>query len=322
MRSGVPGQRWETPQPLEAARAQLRKLSGKGALQVYERVDLRAWNPLGVGGTADVLIRCDTEPAVQNALDVLATYGLPWLVLGSGSRVVFSDDRLRVPILSLAGQLATWEMDLDGVVVGARANMTQLVAAISRSGLSPPENSGNHPGSLGGWLHYAVASVSTLVKLSGWMRYRLPGAKPVDVSSALVSLQDLPELGGLRSPVVVSARLELEPASGSVEGGYHLGMRAGSLVGTGRKLSIPVFELEDGGKAEPLLHAAGCASLVVGTARSSRESVNRITTTTNARARDVLLLCREMRDRVQNVCSVKLRSRLRFIDEGGSLIVV
>lgn len=302
-------------EPIRAARVRLRKLSGKGALQIYERVDLRAWSSLGVGGPADLLIRCDNESAAQDALDILATFGLSWYVLGAGSSLVFADEGIRVPVISLGGELATWELDLDGVVVGARANVIQVRNALIRSGLEPPPGLGVLPGSLAGWLNRWIGTHDT-DRLVGWMRLLRPGVAPT-----MVPFEDLAQhegLGGVRSPVAVRARLELAALTSVQNGSVGLRRESPSLSrGGGGASQRPVFEPVAGVKIENMLGESGCADLVVGTARPARHSLNSVMTTANARADDVKLLCREMRDRVQNRFGVELQSAFRFVDEYG-----
>lgn len=96
----------------------LRALREGGEPEVHERVDLRAWTALGVGGPADLVIRCRSADGLQRVIDLLATHGQPWLVLGAGSRLVPPSRGLRVPVLNLSGNLALWELDLDGAVAG------------------------------------------------------------------------------------------------------------------------------------------------------------------------------------------------------------
>ncbi|HQN95338.1 MAG TPA: hypothetical protein PLM61_03145, partial [Thermoanaerobaculales bacterium] len=66
----------------------LREFRLGGDLEVHERVDLGAWTTLAIGGLGDLLIRCSTASAGQRAIDLLASHGLRWLVLGAGSRIV------------------------------------------------------------------------------------------------------------------------------------------------------------------------------------------------------------------------------------------
>ena len=118
----------------------LRDIREGGEPELHERVDLRAWTGLGVGGQADLLIRCRTADGVHTALDLFAAHGLPWLCLGAGSRLVPADRGLRIPVLNLSGNLGLWELDLDGVVAGGGANLAQVCRAAARTGLSGMEN--------------------------------------------------------------------------------------------------------------------------------------------------------------------------------------
>ncbi len=307
------------PKPIVAARAKLKQLSGKGSLQIYERVDLRAWSPLGVGGPADLLIRCDTELAVQSAANVLATFGIPWFVVGAGSSLVFADAGIRVPIISLGGKLATWEMDLDGVAVSSRANVMQVRGAIFRAGLVPPKGLGSVPGSMGGWLQRAIeSSRSSSASKCGWLRLCRPGreAEVIEYDDAVRDEEF--KIGGLRSPIIISARLELTPTTQTADQPVRTAKSSSWGSGALCKPLKPVFASENGIDIDRLLKESGCTNLVAGAARPSSHSLNYITTASNARARDVLHLCREMRSRVLEHCGVNLRPTLRFVNEDGT----
>jgi len=83
------------------------------------------------------------------------------------------------------------------------------------------------------------------------------------------------------------------------------------------RMAGPVFVGPDGVRAEALLAKTGCLGLVVGSARLSEGSPNRIRTGRSARAGDVVELIQTARQKVLDRAGVRLESALSFVDERG-----
>lgn len=297
----------------------LRSIRENGEPEIHERVDLRAWTALGVGGLADLLIRCRSADGLQRALDVLATHGQTWLVLGSGSRLVPPDRGLRVPVLNLSGGLGLWELDLDGAVAGGGANLAQLCRAAERTGLSGTENLVDTGSSVGGAVHAATRGNLSLAPVLDWVELARPGRpiKRIQLSDRRGTRAGI-DLD-LDRRVVVRARFQL------VSDRTPAAMAHKSLLQRQRKQrsprsADPLFIDPVGGKAEAFLTTADCVELKVGGARLSSRRPNRIHTSKTARAADVLELARMIRDRVLERENIDLEPAIRFVDEDGRRI--
>jgi len=298
----------------------LREFRLGGDLEVHERIDLGAWTTLAIGGLGDLLIRCSTASAGQRAIDLLASHGLRWLVLGAGSRIVAPDRGLRIPLLHLAGELQRLVVAEDGgLVVGAGAKLAQISGSLARSG--PPELDRliGEPGSAGGDLRAAaLGEPSTVIDLADWIEVARPGAgttrgAPRDTGAAWAA--------GLGEGRAVITRVRLRPGQPSQP---VRALRVGAArrpVGPLRGRVAPVvFQDPPGGSAATLLARAGCEVLRFGGARVADWSSNAIVTTAACSARDVAELYRMMRDRVAERCGVRLACRLWFLDEQGTRV--
>jgi UDP-N-acetylmuramate dehydrogenase len=294
----------------------LRSVREEGEPEIHERVDLRAWTALGVGGLADLLIRCRSADGLQRALDVFATHGQNWLVLGAGSRLVPPDRGLRVPVLNLSGGLGLWELDLDGAVAGGGANLAQLCRAAARTGMSASKDLGTTGSSVGGAVEAATRGDLRLAPLLDWVELARPGRH--------IERIQLPERRGSRAKldldlnrrVVVRARLQLvgdQPPSASAR----LALRNRHREQRPPRSAEPLFADPAGRRAAACLTSAECADLNVGGARLSRRNPNRICTSKTARADDVLELTRMVRDRVSEREKIDLEAAIRFVDEDG-----
>lgn|GEM_PF-3038460 len=297
----------------------LREFRLGGDLEVHERVDLGAWTTLAIGGLGDLLIRCSTASAGQRAIDLLASHGLRWLVLGAGSRIVAPDRGLRVPLLHLAGELQRWTVEGDGVVAGAGAKLAQLGGSLARYGAPELERLVGEPGSAGADLRAAACGEpSALADTVEWVELARPGA---GTTRALAKTSDAAWGTCLSEGRAVVTRIGLRSGHGSASGRSPRVVTARRPVGPLRGRVAPVvFHDPPGGSAAAFLARAGCELLRFGGARVADWSPNAIVTTPPCSAHDVAQLQRLMRERVVERCGVELACRLWFIDEHGARI--
>ncbi len=309
---------------LNRIRTALRALGQGSGIELVERVELAAWTTLRVGGPADLLIRCLSTQGVEAALRILEAEESPWVVLGAGSNVVLPDEGLRVPIITLAGELSGWEVDVDGMVAGAGANLTQVVRAAIRSGLDGIVELFGIPGSVGGAvvMNAGAYGVEVFHRLH-WVEVVAPGGEAEVVDAAELDHGYRWTVLGERRLVVTRARFRLEPGN---LGEMNRRLRE---INSQRRKKLPqgfsagsVFRNPEGDYAGRLLEEAGCKGLTMGRARVSQEHANVVVTSRGARAADILALAREMRRRVLEATGVELEPEVRFLDPLGRRIVL
>jgi UDP-N-acetylmuramate dehydrogenase len=298
-------------------RSRLRELQKRSAVDVHERVDLRRWTGLRVGGPADLLIRCASDDAVQEVIDLLASHGVPWLVVGAGSRLVPPDAGLRVPLLNLTGELARWEVDLAGCEWGVVVKLPHLEASMAHAGLSGMERLFGIAGSVGGAAHRLIdghrGAIATLVE---WIEQLAPGRPKLRADRREFAIEGSSELESMTRGVVVRVRFRLsavQPAAIRSRAGAPEGLRSARWVGS----AVRVFEDPDAHGVDLLLERARCAGMEIGGARMAERPFNSILTGRRARSEDVIDLCRRVRERVASECDVFLESSLCFVDELG-----
>ena len=302
----------------------LRDLQRRHPVELHERVELRAWTSLRVGGPADLMVRCTTLGALSAVVDVLHREGASFFVLGGGTNVVAPDAGLRIPVLTLGGELAGLEVDLDGVVAGGGANLTQVCRSVARAGLSGMEGLFGIPGTFGGALAMnAGAAGVEICELLDWVEVYRPGEGPVllgrDEVEAGYRWSSLAEDGA----VIARGRLALLPGELADIMGR---MREVSASRAGRFPGGPsagsVFKNPPGDHAGRLLEATGCKGLRVGGARVSQEHANIVVTDRGAAAADVLELARLMQRRVRECSGIVLEPEVLFLDEMGRRIAL
>jgi UDP-N-acetylmuramate dehydrogenase len=300
-----------------AVKKRLRKLQSENHIEFHERVGLREWTTLRVGGAADLLIRCSTTSAVQQVVDLLASHGIGWLVLGAGSRLVPPDVGVRVPVLKLTGDLARWEVDLDGLVAGAGAKLTQVGGSVARAGLSGMERLFGAPGSVGGAIQStATAHGADLGALVEWVETVIPG-QPAERFLGADILEE-PGRAAVHEHrrVVVRARFGLR-ADQLAAIRARIAARNGGGGGWRMRCASPAFLAPPGHHVGGLIGEAGCSGLKSGGAQVSNQISNAIVTGRIATAIDVLELSRKVVDTVQEKCGVTLSFALCFVDQHG-----
>lgn len=293
----------------------LRAIRKDGSVEVYERVDLRAWTSLGVGGYGDLLIRCSTASSVHQILDLLASHGARWLVIGAGSRVVAPDHGFRVPLLNLTGELGRWQVTSDSAEAGAGAKLAQVSCSVARAGLLGMDGLVKAPGSIGGAVWSAARRErGAFHDLVEWIDVVRPGIGEVRHECVRGDVSMWRELRGERS-VISQVRFRLRSDAGGL--GRPSGVPMRSLSGHRARIGAFVFHDPVGVTAAELLERAGCAALRVGGARVSEYTANAIVATRVCSADDVISLFRTMAERVRDRCGVTLEPRLCFLDEDG-----
>jgi UDP-N-acetylmuramate dehydrogenase len=248
---------------------------------------------------------------------VLATHGQKWLVLGAGSRLVPHDRGLRIPVLNLSGTLGLWELDLDGAVAGAGANLAQLSRAAARTGMMAADELTMTGSSVGGAVHAAAHGDLLIARFLDWLEFARPGRE--------IERVQLPDRRGQLSPpsidlerkVVVRARFQLVPDSAAASGSAPTAVRRPKRLQRQPRSAEPLFFDPSRGHAEALLADSDCTKIKVGGARLSSRFPNRLCTAKTTRAADVLELTRVIRDQVMERHDVNLEPAICFVDEDG-----
>ncbi len=294
----------------------LREIRKGGLIEIYERVDLKAWTSLGVGGHGDLLIRCSTASAVQQALDLLASHGTRWFTIGAGSRVVAPDRGFRLPLLNLTGELGQWHVQKNSVIAGGGAKLAQVCTAAARAGMTGLEGLGGSPGSVGGVLaSIAMRRPDRLGEIVDWI-------EQVRAGGEVVRHETTDDLDSMRREfsrdrlVISGARFRTSGKDRQWAGGGFGSSRVASKPPRSRT-AARVFHDPADGTAVDFLDRAGCAGLRVGGASVADWSSNSLVTSRVCTASDVVRLVLKMRDRVRDRCGVDLEPRLWLVDEHG-----
>jgi UDP-N-acetylmuramate dehydrogenase len=133
--------------PTEALERRLRALTA-GA--VRRDVDLRPLSWWRIGGRARLLVEPAAAAEVAPCLGLLMEAGVPSLVIGDGSNLLFDDEGFDGVILRIGRRLGAMRTDGRRVVAEAGLWVPSFVRRLGHRGLSGLEHAIGIPGTLGG----------------------------------------------------------------------------------------------------------------------------------------------------------------------------
>jgi UDP-N-acetylmuramate dehydrogenase len=211
-------------------------------------------------------------------------------------------------------------VDLDGLIAGAGAKLTQVGGSVARAGLSGMERLFGAQGSVGG----AVCSTlkgdrRDVAHLLEWIEIIEPGKPRARLRHEGLVNGDFNacETGGRYA--VVRARFGLHgdrPAAIQAR----IAAVEDDTGGWRTRFAAPVFAAPAGENAEELILESGCRGMQVGAVQMSTQLSNAFTTGRVATAEDVIGLCRRVVSKVKESTGKTLTTRLCFVNEHGRRI--
>jgi UDP-N-acetylmuramate dehydrogenase len=133
--------------------AQLEKLLAEHQISWRCSVPLKFLSHWRIGGPADYVVEpCsakETAAACQAAIECKT----PWLVIGSGSNILFDDSGYRGLIIKIGRRFAKYQFEGTSAEADAGIWMPLLAKASAERGLSGLEHTAGIPGNLGGLLY-------------------------------------------------------------------------------------------------------------------------------------------------------------------------
>ena len=280
-----------------------------------------------IGGPADLLVEPATPEQVAAVLRLVRAGGVPVVVLGEGSNLLFDDAGVRGVVLKIGSALSRFSIEGARIRVQAGVTMPALAREAAQAGLTGLEHTCGIPGTLGG-----------LVVMNGGSLGQNIGdvVTQVEAVSREGELKRLPReacgfayrrSGFQRSgDVVVGAELECRP--GDPER-IEADMRDILLERQEKHpLDWPncgsVFKnagemLERFGPAGKVIAEAGLKGLRVGQAEVSSQHANFIINTGGARSADVLELIGRIQKVVFEQTQLWMECEVRYVAPTGGI---
>lgn len=238
------------------------------------------------------------------------------VVLGRGSNMLFPDEGIERPVISLGGEFETYTFGEGEVVAGAGVFFPELALEAARRGFSGLEWAAGVPGSVGGAIAMNAGAFDSetqeALKAVGFLGfdgvYRLLDVGDVDFSYRFCELRD--------RGLVVSAIFKLRPGEAP-----EIQQRTKDLLKdrrrsqpVGSKSAGCVFKNPNGYSAGQLIDEAGMKGTSEGSIRVSEEHANYFINTGDGTCEEMLRLIDRVRERVLDEFDVELPLELRVVE--------
>lgn len=266
-----------------------------------------------IGGPADYYLEPLDKEDVVRLITYLQEQKIPYVMIGSGSNLLISDEGIRGAVVNIEKGLNKITADGNTVVAEAGVKMAKFVDFCIQRGLKGVEMLPGIPGTIGGAIimnagAYGGEISDHLVKVEV-----LRGGNVVSVAKTEAGFAY--RRSGFARDVILSASFEF-PLGDRAE----LMKRRRELLikrNQSQPLNLPnsgsVFKNPPGQFAAKLIEEIGLKGMRIGGAQISDKHGNFIVNTGNATASDVLALIRKARDTVAEKRNVRLELEVKLI---------
>ncbi len=290
---------------------------------VLRREPLSQHTTYRVGGPADVMCLPQTVSQLRHALAWAVNHGMPWMVLGNGSNVLFSDAGYRGMVIKIRGSRPApgtlWYLNHDGhsLRVGAGVGLARVASYCASAGLTGMEWGAGIPGVLGG-------SIVGNAGAHGWEMGDL--VVEVDLLNKDGVSESMPhgQVGFAYRHTELSTDYLITGATLAVKEDDPEDIRRRIQEYTEyRKRSQPsadqsagcMFRNPAGDSAGRLIDLTGCKGLRKGGAMVSPLHGNFIVNSGGATAADTLALIETVRGKVGKATGIELALEVRLVEE-------
>lgn len=298
---------------------------GLGA--VTANAPLAAHSTWRIGGPADVLAEPQRIAEVCSMVQYARAHGLPLLVIGQGSNLLFDDAGFHGLVLKLGARMAALEISGCRIAAEAGVWVPGLARAAQRAGLAGLEHTVGIPGTLGGLVAMNGGShrqgIGDLVRRV-WVVDR-------EGNPGLLSRQECHfgyRTSALQGSGALVVRVELEARRGDPrqirrEMLADLRERRGKFPRKEPNCGSVFLSTEamhaSVGPPGKIIEEAGLKGATVGAAEVSRQHANFIVNKGGATSADVLALIAHVRQVVRERIGFELHCEVRYVDPRGGV---
>jgi len=278
--------------------------------------DMSKLSSFKCGGKAAICAYFDEEEKLSKALILLKENNIPFLFLGNGSNVLFSDNGYKGVVIKLSDAFQSYFVDKEDITAASAMPLIKLSRIAMENSLTGLEFASGIPGSLGGGI------------------YMNAGAYGGELSSVITSVRFMTLDGQIKECLTkdlqFSYRHSLFMENKALILGANLHLQKGDFAQISQKvtdltkarqekqpLSYPsagsFFKRPKGYFAGKLIEDAGLKGLSVGGAEVSSLHAGFIINKGNATASDVLDLMKIVQERVFDCFGVLLEPEVQII---------
>ena len=267
-----------------------------------------------VGGPAHFFVTPKTEEQLQSVLKLCKETDTPWFILGRGSNLLVSDRGFDGVVIHMQKHWNHYHTEENRIFAQAGAMMSAVSQEALRNGLTGFEFASGIPGTIGGGLRMNAGAYG------GEMKQVVLSAKVMDSNGTVLELsKDELELGYRTSTIGRNGYIALSCVIGLQPGDPDCIRSTMEEMNAKRRQKQPLeygsagstFRRPEGYFAGKLIQDAGLKGFSIGDAQVSEKHAGFVINRGNAKAADIMKLCKEVSRRVHEQFGVNLEMEVR-----------
>lgn len=295
---------------------------------VEENVKLAEISRWKIGGTADFIIRPESTSQVSKVISFFYENDIPYLVIGSTSNLLFSDEGVRAVIIQIGDKMSDYKITGKSVWVQAGKWVPGFARNMAQSELSGIEHTAGIPGTIGGLIcmnggsqRKGIGSNVTSVKAVS------PTGEIIEFTKENCGFEYRTSIFQNNSHIIVEAELGFDTVSSYSE------IRDEMLdILRSRRAKFPQKSPNCGstfisnpdiyekyGPPGKVIEDLGYKGYKIGDAQISNNHANFINNIGNAKAKDVLMLIQKIQKSVFEHTGFDMKAEVKFVDVTGNI---
>jgi UDP-N-acetylmuramate dehydrogenase len=292
-----------------------------GGVTLQRDVPMKKYTSIAVGGNADFMVEPDSLEKVRDCIAFLSAYPVPFMVMGNGSNLIFSDEGYRGVIVKIGPRLSKIEVDGTRIVAEAGASLAAVAHKALEHSLTGLEFASGIPGSTGG------AACMNAGAYDGEMKQVIEETLNVDKEGRFITLKGEEHSFSYRHSRIQQEGLICLKVVFALEKGDKNAIQAKMNDLNSRRrekqpLNMPsagsVFKRPPGQFAGKLIDDCGLRGYAIGGAQVSDKHCGFIVNTGTATAADVINLIRYVQQKVYERTGTLLEPEVKII--GGNTL--
>ena len=270
-----------------------------------------------IGGPADIYVEPSSKEMVS-ILNYLKEASVPYMVIGNGSNLLVSDEGIEGVVISLGKNFSNVSIDIENNTITAEAGaMLSFVAnRAADASLTGLEFASGIPGSIGGAVYMNAGAYGGEIKdILITAQILLDDGTIKDVSGEELDLSYRHSLLMEKGGIVIGAKLQLALGNQDEIKAAMEDIRQKRI--DKQPLNFPsagsTFKRPEGYFAGKLIDDAGLRGYTIGDAQVSEKHCGFVVNKGNATASDVLLLMKNVDEKVYSLFGVHLTPEVRII---------
>lgn len=290
-----------------------------GSCTILRDVPMKEHTTMKVGGNADIMILPESMICIQKITTFLGSSNIPYMIMGNGSNLIFTDAGYNGVIVKIAAPLSDIEA-YDGTIVAmAGASLASVANKALEYSLTGLEFASGIPGSIGGAVYMNAGAYD------GEMKQIVIETLCLDNKGNLISLKKNEHNFSYRHSRLQDDGMICLQVKMRLNKGERSTIQAKMNEYNGRRrerqpLNYPsagsIFKRPLGSYAGKLVDDCGLRGTIIGGAQVSDKHCGFIVNTGNATASDIISLIGYVQDTVYKNSGVRLELEVKIV--GGS----